>query len=52
MITITLTEKQLKALQTALSELWNSGDWAQYYSEAQIEEIQEVEKLINQTKNK
>ena len=63
MINIKLNEKQSKALISALTELHNSGDWAEHYSEEEVDEMFNVSKVIidtikvqnrisNQTKNK
>ena len=37
MVTIKLNEKQSKALISALNELHNSGDWAEHYSEEEVD---------------
>ena len=39
MITINITSEQLEAIKIALTEASNSGDWAGYYSEEQVENV-------------
>ena len=39
MITINITPEQLEAIKIVFAEASNSGDWAEYYSEEQVENV-------------
>ena len=39
MITLNITPEQLEAIKIAFAEISNSGEWAGYYSEEQIEHV-------------
>ena len=50
MITLTLNEKQIKALKLALDELSNSCDWYEFLSEEEHNDIWELMKLVDEIK--
>lgn len=39
MITLNITPEQLEAIKIAFAEISNSGDWAEYYNEEQVENV-------------
>jgi hypothetical protein len=39
MITLNITPEQLEAIKIAFAEISNSGEWAEYYNEEQVENV-------------
>ena len=39
MVTLNITPEQLEAIKIAFVEILNSGEWAEYYTEEQVEHV-------------